>query len=397
LYHKRSSRGDYYRVAAVLLYHALKFRYCKLRSRPLKPTVVSLAVTNRCNSHCIMCNIWKRARDFPEIKNLELSSHQIINIFAGCLFKELVELDLTGGEPHLRDDLADIVLEVIKLKKSSLPKLRSIVITSNGFLTRRIITNYRVILQALKDTNIDLVSVISLDGIGDVHDQIRGTGGAFKLALETLGELSELKKEYPHLIPGIKTTILPQNFAVLHDILDFALANNLFYIISPVLFTEARFINMDRRDEITPAPAEYKQVQDFYTRHELKTSYYYTKELGYLKTGRKKWSCAALFNYLFIDFDGKVYPCEIISGPIGNVKEQDIKDIWNSPRAQNWRTKIGKLECCQTCHEPGAVRYSAFSEGLTYLQFLLSLGRHKFTESWHGEGFSKYYHSEINR
>jgi MoaA/NifB/PqqE/SkfB family radical SAM enzyme len=338
-----------------------------------------------------MCNIWKSSTEIPNIKSLELSKQEIEDLFSKPLFAELAELDLTGGEPHLRDDLVDIVLGIIRLKKSSLPKLRSIIITSNGFLTGRIILNYKDILHALKDTKIDLVSVTSIDGIGDTHDQIRGIGGAFKLATETISGLSELRQEYPNLILGIKTTILPQNVNILDNILDFALSNNLFHIISPVLFTEARFRNMDKRNEIMLAPADYKKILDFYCRDEFKTSYFYSMAYSFLAYGYKKWACAALFNYLFIDFDGEVYPCEIIPEPIGNVKKQDILDIWVSPQAHYWRKRIGKLECCQICHEPGAIRYSAFTEGLSYFKFLMKLGKNKFVESWHGEGFSKYF------
>jgi len=387
---KKNSDNNYYGVAARLLYNAMQFRYFRLRSSPLKPNVVSLAVTNRCNSHCVMCNIWKSARDNPEIISWELSGQEIISILSSRLFSELVELDLTGGEPHLRDDLIDILRGIALLKKNSLPRLRSIVITSNGFLTRQVISNYKDILLSLKGTNIDLVTVISLDGIGDIHDQIRGTEGAFKLATKTLVGLSELRQEYPNLIPGIKTTILPQNIDVLEKILDFALSNNLFYIISPVLFTEARFRNFDTRNALALGPVENKKLLGFYRHNELKTSYFYTKGLNFLATGKKQWTCAALYNYLFIDYDGKVYPCEIIPEALGDVKKQEILDIWNSPQARNWRKRIGKLECCRICHEPGAIRYSAFTEGLSYLKFLMKLGKHGYKTSLQGEGFSKY-------
>jgi MoaA/NifB/PqqE/SkfB family radical SAM enzyme len=394
---KDKNLNNYYKVTARLLFNALRFRYFKLRSCPLKPTVVSLAVTNRCNSHCIMCNIWKSAKDIPEIKSLELSSQKIISILSSPLFAEIVELDLTGGEPHLRDDMVDIVLGIIRLKKSTLSKLRSIIITSNGFLTRQITSNYQKILCALNDTNIDLVSVTSIDGIGETHDRIRGTRDAFKLATETISRLSELRHEYSNLILGIKTTILPDNIDILGSILNFASSRDLFYIISPVLFTEARFRNMDMRDDLMLEPAGYKKVIDFYSRDEFKTSYFYSMAHSFLAAGHKQWACAALYNYLFIDFDGKVYSCEIIPEPIGNVKKQDILDIWNSPQAHHWRKRIGKLECCHTCHEPGAIRYSAFTEGISYLKFLMNLGRHEFDESWHGEGFSKYFSAEIKQ
>jgi MoaA/NifB/PqqE/SkfB family radical SAM enzyme len=387
---RKSGYFGYYKSVCRLLLNALRFRCFRFINRPLKPTVLSLAVTGRCNSHCVMCNIWKQAREDPEIASQELSKERILDLLSNPLFSELIELDLTGGEPHLRDDLTDIVLGIIKLKNSPLPKLRSIIITSNGYLTGQITSNYRDILEALKDTDIDLVSVISIDGIGETHDKIRGTKNAYKMAKATLDRLAELKREYPGLVSGIKTTILPQNVDFLNDIFDFAITRDLFYIISPAFFTEKRFRNLNSRDELTLAPAEFKKVLDYYTRNELKTGYYYDTTRRFLATGRRQWTCTALFNYLFIDFDGKIYPCEIMPESVGDLKQQDVQDIWTSPRAQAWRKRISKSEYCQTCHEPGAIRYSAFTEGLSYLKFLNRLGRKNRDESLYGEGFIKY-------
>jgi MoaA/NifB/PqqE/SkfB family radical SAM enzyme len=387
---KRSQNTDYYRVAGRLLYNALRFRACKIRNRPLKPAALSLAVTNRCNSHCVMCNIWKNAKDNPGIKDLEMTGRKIISILGNSMFSDLVELDLTGGEPHLREDLVDIVLGAARLKKNTLPRLRSIVITSNGFLTERIISNYTAILNALKDTDIDLVSVVSIDGTGETHDLIRGTAGAFKLASKTISGIKELKQEYPNLITGIKTTIIPDNIDCLDSILDFALSNNLFHIISPAIFTESRFRNIQKREQLALKTADEQKVLDFYRRDELKTGYLYATGLKYLTTGKKQWKCTAAYNYLFIDYDGKVYPCELITETIGNVKEQDIADIWNSHEAYRRRKRTGKTERCRECHEPGAVRYSAVTGGTSYLKFLSVLGKQKYKKSLEGEGFSKY-------
>ncbi|OGO19703.1 MAG: hypothetical protein A2144_05830 [Chloroflexi bacterium RBG_16_50_9] len=388
---RRNDISDNFWVAARLLSNALRFRYLRLRGEPLKPAAISLTLTNRCNSHCIMCNIWKRAGEIPDIKSLEMSCQAIIDLLSTPMFSELVELDLTGGEPHLRDDLVDTVIGIGRLKQRFLPKLRSIIITSNGFLTRQIISNYQKILSALRETNIDLVSVISIDGIGETHDRIRGTRGAFELASSTISGLLKIKKEYPNFIIGIKTTVLPQNINTLDSILNLALAKNLFHIISAVLFTKARFRNAENRGELMLGPAEFQEVLKFYRRQELETSYFYSRECSFLATGRKQWTCAALCNYLFIDYDGKVYPCEMISEPIGDVRKQGLEDIWYSTSAHYWRKRIGRLEFCQTCHEPGAIRYSACTEGLSYLKFLVKLGRHKFNKILYEEGFLKYF------
>ncbi len=385
-----SNPFKFYGTAAGLLGRALGFRFARTRAAPLKPAVVSLAVTNRCNSHCIMCNMWRRAKEHPNIQFLELSQREIIDLFSRPLFSELVELDLTGGEPHLRDDLVEIALGIAGLKQKYLPHLRSIVITSNGLLPERIISNYQKILEGLRDTNIDLVTVASLDGIGAAHDKIRGTKGAFKLATGTIGGLLELKEKYPNYFIGVKTTVLPENIDSLDGILEFALKENLFTIISPVFFTETRFRNADKRESLRLSPSDHEKLLNFYNRSELNTNYFYSRIRSLLSDGRKSWSCTAAFNYMFIEYDGTVYPCELLSEPTGNVKEQDPETVWNSPQAHYCRTRIEKTEQCRNCIEPGAVRYSACAEGLSYLGFLRKLGGRRYQESLYGEGFNKY-------
>jgi MoaA/NifB/PqqE/SkfB family radical SAM enzyme len=384
------NRGNYYGAALRLLGNALWFRYSRLRGTPLKPQVVSLAVTNRCNSHCIMCNMWRRAREIPDIKTLELTGDEIIGLLSRPLFSGLVELDLTGGEPHLRDDLADITLGIGRLKSSFLPKLRSIIITSNGLLPGKVVSNYQKILEGLRGTNIDLVSVASFDGVDETHDKVRGTKGAFKLAVETLDGLLGLRKEYPNYFIGLKTTILPENIHALDAILDFALERNLFHIISPAFFTETRFRNIEKREKLALSPAQYEEILKFYNRPELKTSYFYSRARNFLAAGRKQWTCTALNNYLFIEFDGKVYPCELLPEPVGDLRKQSIEDIWYGRTASEWRSRINKTEHCRACHEPGALRYSASAEGFSYLRFLIELGRRRFSESLHNEGYIKY-------
>ncbi len=387
---KKGNPVKFYGTVAGLLGKALRFRYARLRAAPLKPEAVSLAVTNRCNSHCIMCNMWRIAREKTDTKDLELSGDEIIDLLSRPLFSKLVELDLTGGEPHLRDDLVEIALGIASLKKSSLLHLRSIVITSNGLLPAKIISNSQKILEGLRDTNIDLVTVASIDGIGATHDKVRGTKGAFKLAAITMGGLLELREKYPGYFIGVKTTVLPENIDSLDDILEFAVKEHLFHIISPVFFTETRFRNTDRRESLRLGPADYEKLLNFYNRNELKTNYFYSRIRSFLSTGQKCWSCTAAYNYMFIEFDGTAYPCELLPEPIGNVKKQSPEDIWNSIQAHYWRTRIEKTEQCRNCIEPGAVRYSACAEGLSYLKFLRKLGRNNFTETLYGEGFIKY-------
>ena len=387
---KMSSRGGYYRTIGRLLGNALGFRLARLRAAPLKPEVVSLAVTSLCCSRCIMCNIWRTATEIPDITNRELSATEIIDLFSRPLFSNLVELDLTGGEPPLRDDLAEIVLNIAALKSTFLPRLKTIVLTSNGLIPERIIRNCRKILEGIRGTGIDFVTVASIDGIGKTHDEVRGVESGFARAVRTIDGLLKLRDEYGDYFIGLKTTVLPQNIDSLDAILDFAIEKNLFNIISPVFFTEARFQNSDSRDTLELGADGRKKLLAFYNRSDTGTNYFYSRIREYLTTGRKSWSCTAAYNYIFIEHDGTVYPCELLAEPIGNIREQSIEDIWNGMSIRGRRDRTGKTEQCRNCIEPGAVRYSACAEGLSYLGFLRELGSRRYRETLDGEGFNKY-------
>ena len=92
--------------------------------------------------------------------------------------------------------------------------------------------------------------VCSLDGFGDLHDEIRGVKGAYEKSKKTIGNLSILKREFPNFRLGIKTTILPKNIRHLPELMAFASENGFFHIVSPVLFTEKRFQNIGRKERL---------------------------------------------------------------------------------------------------------------------------------------------------
>jgi radical SAM protein with 4Fe4S-binding SPASM domain len=375
-----------------LIANALIFRCHKFLNKPVKPTVVSLALTHRCNSHCIMCNIWKRKRELPDLEKLEMSGREIIRLFSRPFFSELVELDLTGGEPFLRNDVVEIATGIAELKNSFLPKLRSIIITSNGLLTDRVVSSYREILENIKNIKVDLVSVSSIDGIGEIHDQIRGTRSAFEKVSATIEGLLQLKNEYDNFFPGIKTTILSLNIDELQGILEFAASRRMFHIISPVFFTAGRFRNTEQKDLLTLSDAEYNRIDEFYRQNKLETGYYYFQARRALESGKKHWICTAAYNYLFIEFDGTVFPCELVAEPVGDLKQDSIEEIWSSQAFRKWRKMNIEREVCRKCIEPGAIRYSAVAEGSCYFRFLAGLSKDEFHKSFEQDGFSKYLH-----
>ena len=138
----------------------------------MMPREALVAVTYRCNSRCIMCNIWK-----------EKPGEEVPASFYGRLPSTLTNINLTGGEPFLRKDLPEIV-EVIK-RRCNDPRM---VINTNGFTPELIEGAARKIASVSRKVGIR----VSIDGIGEAHDRTRGVSGAYGRALRTLKSLKAL-------------------------------------------------------------------------------------------------------------------------------------------------------------------------------------------------------------
>lgn len=117
-----------------LLKNGIRYRYLKLTGAPAKPHAVSFEITRRCIAKCIMCNIWKTSREVAD-----LPIEDWIHLFSSPFFSDLRELDVTGGEPYLRQDLLEFIERVSQLKDENLKAMRSVAITTNGFLTLQIL------------------------------------------------------------------------------------------------------------------------------------------------------------------------------------------------------------------------------------------------------------------
>jgi MoaA/NifB/PqqE/SkfB family radical SAM enzyme len=134
----------------------------------LKPSGVHIGITDRCNLSCLHCDIWKRP------KREELSSNQWIKIL-GNLKKWLgpFRLDISGGEPFLRNDILDIINFCDK------NEIRTVVTTNATLLDSKTIKK----LSRIKGFTLN----ISIDGASSgTHDYLRNAKGAHQKAMNAL-------------------------------------------------------------------------------------------------------------------------------------------------------------------------------------------------------------------
>lgn len=132
-----------------------------------KINFASIIVTYRCNAKCHMCNTWK----FPSKKDEEIG----VSVYEKLPFMNTV--NVTGGEPFLREDLEDIISVLRR-------KTKRLVISSNGFFTDRIIN----LFKKRKDIGIR----ISMEGLPKANDDLRGIKDGFDKGLRTLIELHHM-------------------------------------------------------------------------------------------------------------------------------------------------------------------------------------------------------------
>lgn len=237
----------------------------------------------------------------------------------------------------------DLFTGICDLKEKTLPRLRSIAITTNGLLTDRVARNTGEILKTLEGSDIGLVIVVAMDAVGGLHDRIRGFPGAWEKANITIGNLKDLQRSYPNLVVGLKTTILPLNVGELPKISSYAEGHGLFTIISPCIITEGRYLNPDKEAQMSFDPGQIRKMVDFYKQEDSGWQYHSQSLIQYYKTGRMKKPCSCGFNYLFIRSDGRVFPCPLLDVPLGNVLEGPVAEIYNSPEACRFRRRM--LKC----------------------------------------------------
>ena len=133
-------------------------------AKKLNGTVI---VTYRCNARCTMCNRYKA----PSKPEEEISIETIKKL------PQMYFTNITGGEPFIRIDLMDIVRELYNNSDR-------IVISTIGVFTDRIID----LCKEFPNVGIR----ISIEGLEDTNNAIRGLENGFNRGYTTLKKLVEM-------------------------------------------------------------------------------------------------------------------------------------------------------------------------------------------------------------
>ncbi|MBN2071275.1 MAG: radical SAM protein [Candidatus Krumholzibacteriota bacterium] len=290
------------------------------------------AITYRCDSRCNMCNIWK----LPPGAEMPAAAYT-------SLPETLNDVNITGGEPFLRDDIVELVREIHE--KAENPR---IVISTNGFQSKKIAHVAPKLLAISKKVGI----AVSLDGIGEVHDRIRGVDGGFEKVLETLNQL----KRIGYRNVRVAFTAQKENVKHLGAVYDLSRQYGYQFTTSVVQNSEFYFSTSDNQ-QVDPGDLErelkYVMKKELFSLSPKRwlRAYFYSGVLRYNMAGERALGCRAGRDSVFIDPEGKVYPCLTLEKEMGNLNESSFKEIWNSEKAEKARKAVDscRLPCWMIC------------------------------------------------
>lgn len=309
------------------------------------PLNLVLFVTSRCNLLCRHCFYWRELNG----KKDELTLDEYERISTGL--PQLLSLSLTGGEPYLRRDLAEIAAIFVENSR-----VQNIQIPSNGFLPERTLQGAEAVLKRVGGTRV--ATGVSLDGPPEIHNHIRNHPQSFARALETFRGLQGLKAAHPNLSVGVAVTVNRANQARLEAFLDF---------IEEQLAPDAVTITLARGEPMDPellavAPDLYRRIADrvlAYRRSRVprtrlvermvvaKEEEVYRRVEETVRRGRRVTPCHAGLLSAVISETGDVYPCEVLGRRMGNVRDfgGDFAALWRSPEARAVYDYQRRLQC----------------------------------------------------
>jgi radical SAM family uncharacterized protein len=278
-------------------------------------------LTYNCNLKCKMCPFWKRKSNDSSSEREKAILRQIYNSGAcGIAFE--------GGEPLLRKDLVEILAF-----SRSLPLHTSLI--TNGTLLESKIDEIA--------PHINGVVYVSIDGLEETHDTIRGVSGCFRKAVR--GIIASREK----VSVTINTTIMAENIYEIEDLVK--LAKGLDVRISVAVAHE--YCNAKAS---APASHEIKEIAGKLVEMKKK-GYPLVNSINYFKViaKQKNWTCKP-WSMVNVDPEGNlVLPCYVRNEYAAGVSVLET-GIKTAISRVDWKEAMTCQKCSLHCYvEPSLV------------------------------------------
>jgi Fe-coproporphyrin III synthase len=319
------------------------------RGLPQQPRVLTHTVTFGCNAKCVMCDSWQ----LPTSGDLTLAEIESI-------YRQLPTMDavrLTGGEPFVRKDLhqiADLALRWLH------PWLLHI--SSNGFLSDRIVD-----FCHSRSRHVPLELALSIDGVGDFHNEIRGNSLAWQKVWSTLTRLVDQQTAL-NLRLVVNQTVASNaglvEYERLHELLSpLGIEHHLI-----IAYAESATYSIQRERVIEPSSTgtfdSFAQLDPVLLEKTLVVADAHARTLPWYRRWPRQYYlrgirnrilsghsspnplCQALHTHLRIFPNGDVPVCQFNSRIVGNLRLSNFESVWSAQETINQRAWVRRCEGC---------------------------------------------------
>lgn len=293
------------------------YRYLTHSSKAGMPSVAYLMVTNKCNLRCKMCSYWKG------IYESEMDTSDVAIVLDKLSEAGITILSITGGEPLMRKDIS-LIMDYAKYD-AEIPYVR---LQTNGTLF-----DYKTICTSVLCLD-DIW--ISIDGIGKVHDFIRGVDGTFARVEKNVQLLNERRSEHTNLI--INMVVNKYNKSQIECVRKLAERWNAQYVFF---------------HDVVNVKDDAYHTRQFSSEEDIGEVYYPNRK-----------GCLILYTNIMINPEGNVIPCGILDKlVVGNLLKQELDEIWNGDEMQKVRRMVWNgLEPCKQCCVPNTTLRSRMKD-----------------------------------
>ena len=374
-------RLQYLAKAAAGVPRDLVNTFVSAKLHPIRPTVLIYNCTWVCDARCTMCSNWKWGD-----RKSDMTLAQLEPVMSSPFWGAIENLNISGGEPTTRNDLP----EMVELFHRRLPRMRKIGINTTGLTPHRAIPMLTRIVKFCAAHDLLLSVRVSLDGIGDIHNQVRQVKAGFDKACETIDAMQALAKEHSNFQFGIAATIFATNLQDAENILAWAKAKGLDIVFNMLRFTENMLNNKNLQDTIGFKTREEDFMKKFFLDRVSEESVLSGQAFMYLHYAdmiangyHRTMPCPFQSQGLLLNPEGNLFYCEN-SEKLGNVLDENAEALYYRAANLAHREQL-KEKTCPTCLSPCQVNVGAMKQVVPYVKFLRRAYRVKHDPARHLE------------
>lgn len=314
---------------------SLHARYVRKESELHKLSYLFWECTSRCNIACKHCGSdCKMVSEAPD-----MAGEDFINVLKNIATQynpSEVMVVVSGGEPLVRVDLEEVGKEI-----SSLGFPWGMV--SNGYA----LTSER--LSSLLAAGLGSVT-ISLDGMRENHDWLRGKNGSFDNAINAIQMLSKI----PNFLFDVVTCVNARNFNELDEVksmlMEIGVKKWRLFVVDPIGRAKDNA-------ELFITDVQFRQLMDFIAinrqQGEIMTAFGCDGFLGKYEANVRQgiFFCRAGVHAASVLANGDISACPNINRGFvqGNIYQEMFLDVWNT-KFQQFRNREGfKTGMCAKC------------------------------------------------